>query len=139
MSVGERLRDLEKIQRPFSHPFRAAEGNSYLIDNTFAFRILEVEEGRPIVAFVADIQLPILREHIRKDKKQDKTGIGQLILTVSPRENVVYVGGKYKVSLSKEYHGYLQLQSDSSISFEPVSKDTDLKTLVVQRTSSTNT
>ena len=68
MSVEQRLRGLERIQRPFSHPFPVTEGDAYFIDNTFAFRIFELNASECVVVFAADKQLPILREHTKKDR-----------------------------------------------------------------------
>ncbi len=143
MNVEQRLRELEKIQRPFSHPFPATEGSGYLIDSTFAFRVVDFyASGQLIVAFVADMQLPILREHARKDYDgQHEMGIGLLVLAFTLVQRVVYLGDKYKFSLGKDRDCF-QLQSANPINFEPVPKNTNIKAfkaLVAQRISSTNT
>ena len=140
MNIEQKLRELAERKRPFSHPFPATEGDAYLIDNTFTFRISEPYRTRRAVEFVADTQLPILREYATKDKGQtDKSGIGLLVLTFTPSQRVVYLGDKYKFSFRKVGNrDYFQLQSASPIDFKPVPKNIDLKVLVAQRTQSTN-
>ena len=133
MGIEQRLSELARIQRPFSHPFPAMEDNAYLIDNTFAFRRIGSFHGGKHVAFVADRQLPILRENAKKDKESHGTGIGILVLPFTLSQRVIYLGDTYKFSLSKDQR-YFQLQSASPINIEPVSKNRELKALVAQRT-----
>jgi|SRR3989344_2287124 len=138
MDIAERLNELAKIQRPFSHPFRATEFDTYLIDDTFAFQRIASSYGGIHVLFVADIQLPIIRENAKKNKEPQGIGISKLVLAFTFSQRVVYLGNKYKFSLSDDQR-YFQLQSANSINFEPVSLNIDLKRLVTQRTLPTNT
>lgn len=138
MNVEQRLSELEKIQRPFSHPFPATESTAYFIDNVFAFRIGELNPDGRAVRFVADMQLSILREHAKKNREERHgIGIGLLLLTFTSFQRVVYLGDKYKFSLRQD-QDYFLLQSANPINFEPVPKNIDLRALVAQGTSSAN-
>lgn len=138
MNVEQKLRELAEIKRPFSQPFPATIGAVYLIDSTFAFRSsVSSHKGRHVI-FVADMQLPIKRGHVRKERDQQHgTGIGQLVLSFRPSQRVVYLGDKYEFALMKEgARDYFLLKSTSPINSESVPNNIDLRELVAQRTSS---
>lgn len=137
MTVAERLNELARIQRPFSHPFRIIEGDAYLIDDTFAFGIGNFFYGRQVL-FVADAQLQIIREHAKKDGESHGRGIKKLAPRFTPNNGGVYLGDKYKFSFGG-YQDWFQLRSANPIKFEPLPKDIDLRELVSQRTPFTNT
>ena len=113
MSVEQRLWELAERKRPFSHPFPATLDTAYFIDNTFAFRITRFH-GHLSVRFAADNQLSILREHAKKERESRDIGVGLLPLTFSPSQRVVYLGDKYKFSLS-EGQGSFLLKSTTPI------------------------
>lgn len=95
---------------------------------------LRLDSVRLVAAVAVSKQLPILREHVKKDREQHEIGIRLLVLTFTSRERVAYLGDKYKFSFSKD-RNYFQLQSDTPINFKPVPKNIDLRALVAQRTS----
>lgn len=96
---------------------------------------LRLDSVRLVAAVAVSKQLLILREHETKDREEPhRIGIGLVILTFASSQRVIYLGDKYKFSLSKD-RDYFKLQSDSPINFKPVPKNIDLRALVAQRTS----
>lgn len=126
-SIEHRLKVLREIKRPFSQAFLANQDDAYLVDSTFAFRIGQLDgNGRRRVTFLADYQLPILRELAKTEKGHHKTGLGMLTLLFTTRERAVYLGNKYKFIFSKEMD-YCQLQSARPITIEPLPRNADIK------------